>query len=70
MGLNGQAHLSASVPLLISLGRERCIFALPGDTAAHQEEKHLLLDLQFLLKCSDEDRVHFLQISLQMCSSP
>jgi len=52
MGLNGQDHLSASVPLLIRLGRERCIFALPGDTAAHREEKQLFLDLQFLVKRS------------------
>lgn len=41
MGLSGQCHLCASVPLLISLGEDVCVFALPADTAAHQEQKQL-----------------------------
>ena len=48
----GPGHLSAPAPLLISLCRERCIFAWPGDPAAQQEEKELLGDMQIFLKCS------------------
>lgn len=38
MGLSDQGPLSVSaVLLLISLGRDMCVFPLPDDIAAHQE---------------------------------
>lgn len=55
MGLNDQGHLSVSaMPLLISLGGDVCVSALPGDAAAHQEHKQL--DLQFIfINACDKD---------------
>lgn len=44
----------SAMTLLISLGGDVCVFALPDDDAAHQEHKQL--DLQFIfINACDKD---------------